>query len=384
MTSLLPLIQSRKYTDVSEIGQHRRLLYSPRDWILYKQDSCTAERNDPFNQFDADMKQTPLILALQMNDRRMIDILTECGAKWNYSPSPNINTPLFSAAMQGKHDLVRHILRSTNFNPFDHYPNTISPTILHAGLSHLRVLTVIFEELPDLPQHFGDLKGIENPLICAAVRGHYSSFQMLATRYDANIYEVSYSLGWPPLMMALYHNHLDIVLYLLKEHRQDPNILWGDCRQSPLHLACKLGNYHAVKLLVSFGAQVKYDYFGESALLCATRVHRIDIVKQLTPLSTSKQIEQAMIYCCSRSSMIRSGKVSICRWFLSNGASIYRHYLIHPTAEMEMIDEQNVLRAKKIHQVLTEVWEKSWIAEYNIFSIICAFAEHRELVYNKY
>ena len=81
------------------------------------------------------------------------------------------------------------------------------------------------------------------PLVCACEKGRLDHVKLLIAGHDVNqVGKNSEGSGWIPLLVAAYHERLDIVQYLIEKCGADPNCAsqtFGQHRKNALHFAAR-------------------------------------------------------------------------------------------------------------------------------------------------
>ena len=233
--------------------------------------------------FDADKPYFAAWLQVHNIDTRPLTSL----AYYPFPPEePNMETPLYYAALCGFHDLTEQLIikHPQQVNAAGGY--NISPLVAALSSGHLKIAQLLYERSANV-----DVQGVSNrtPLDDASRSGQLEIVQWLLSRgANPNVLDrggwtplhVLDTGGWTPLHSAAYFGYTEVSRLLL-QHQANINAR-NNNGQSPLHYASELGQVHVAQLLLEHSADViAWNNVGETSLHLAAYNGQLDVARLL-------------------------------------------------------------------------------------------------------
>ena len=166
---------------------------------------------------------------------------------------PNIKgeynrSPLHVACMSGNLSLVRTLIRDYHayLNDKDSYGYT--PFTLALKYEEDEVMLVLISEFGCDPTNIKYVLGV-SPLHVACKKGNLSLVRTLIRDYHADLNNKD-RFGETPFILALENERDEVMLVLISEFGHDPTNSKDINDVSPLHVACKKGNFSLIRTLI--------------------------------------------------------------------------------------------------------------------------------------
>ena len=190
-------------------------------------------------------KTTPLHRASAAGDVDAVRKLVRSGADVNARTSNN-NTPINAAALRGKMEVIKVLVKEFGFSP--HTKGRCGRTPLHQ----------------------------------ACEGGHVDVARKLVTEYCADVNARDDNNETPLGLAAQFSGKMELIKMLIKEFGCSPHTT-GINSRTPLHLACDGGHVDvARKLVTEYGADVNArDNDGDTPLALAAGFGKIEVVRML-------------------------------------------------------------------------------------------------------
>ncbi|CAL1530491.1 unnamed protein product [Lymnaea stagnalis] len=257
-------------------------------------------------------KETPLIIAVRMNNARLVRMLLGAGADYSIPTLDGVEPLLL--AVQSSHQVVQefitanvplnklnsdgesaltlalrngsldimHVLLTGGADP---RANPAKPAlVLAASLGHVKILIYLLDTGEDPNQadgngwtalHHACMWGYT--LMVQILLGHGASINTL-TSYNST-----------PLALAVFQRH-QAIAELLVHYKCDPNICDNDL-DTPLHFAAYHGNRDLVRLLIDSKAQACYfNRIGATPLFNAVVSGNMAVIQLLLPHYTDTEL----------------------------------------------------------------------------------------------
>lgn len=197
---------------------------------------------------------------------------------WLIKNGANVNSficngisPLHVASREGYADIVS-ILLEHNAHIDIHDYDRRNALFYACENGHIDVIKILLKNGSNIAKTgYGDM----TPLQCAIKNRSYDVAKILLDN-DALFYRRVLGANRQVLSKAIYTGYYEMVKLIL-EYRPDVN-LWGDNLETPLHVACMMGNLDIVRLLIENGADVhKKNCLGYEPLdkACSRGFHSI-------------------------------------------------------------------------------------------------------------
>lgn len=181
-------------------------------------------------------------------------------------------TPLHYAAATGHYKLVKLIVETAYLsNQYTHHDNTYACCVadiinavdlwgrtalfLAASYGHddvVKFLLQVPDVNPNIAERVGNTLYDWNPLHVACAHGRDICVQLLLQHPAVDINCTS-DFGEAPIHTAIFEGHSDVIRVLLDDTRLDinkPSYNIDFNNETPLHIACKIGNVNIVKQLL--------------------------------------------------------------------------------------------------------------------------------------
>ena len=192
-------------------------------------------------------KQTPLHQASEAGDVDAVRKLVRSGADVN-SRTSNNNTPINCAAISGKMEVIKVLVKEYGCSP--HTKGQLGRTPLHLSCAcgHVDIARKLVTE------YGADVNARDNnddtPLnLAARFSGKMELINMLVKEYGCSPHTKG-QLGRTPLHEACYGGHVDVARKLVTEYGADVNARDND-DNTPLTLAAYFGKIEVVRMLIS-------------------------------------------------------------------------------------------------------------------------------------
>lgn len=182
---------------------------------------------DP-NRLD-DHYYTPLHVASKHGKLQIVKyLINQCG------PSPDMNSSdmnrtsiLHDAAHFGRYQVVRYLLDVVKMNPNVVNNDGLTPLSVAAKEGHLNIVAYLLK-LKDTVLYDRQSR---TPLFHAMEQGHLGIDKFLMSSYNACLYSFVAKLTRSfscPLPYATAHGHYDALVYLIKETKADPFVVYDE------------------------------------------------------------------------------------------------------------------------------------------------------------
>lgn len=251
--------------------------------------------------------RTPVTIAARKGQLGVVKALAERGA--------DVKQALVAAALGGYHDVVAEcIARGAPIDTRDNYAETALHKAAENGDEPLVKLLLEHRATIERPSI-----NSTTPLMQAANRGHSSVVKLLLQRgasvnqtTDVKETALSYAARW---------GHVETLEVLLSAGA----IILASGRYNPLVVASREGHPAAARRLLEAGADVNYEYDGETALSGAARQGHAEVVTLL--LERGAKINDNAV-----SEAAERGQAEIVKLFFDRGAALPEGFM-HKAAE---------------------------------------------------
>ncbi|WP_039457870.1 ankyrin repeat domain-containing protein [Candidatus Jidaibacter acanthamoebae] len=223
--------------------------------------------------------ETPLMVALNINDIKIARLLIEKGADVN-TKARNGCTPLLRAVECCKHNFVEELILKYGAEVNNNDENVYSPLMRAAYLGFDDTVEVLLKNNADVNQ---ESKYFKSALMQALIGYGKTKTIELLFKSGANV-NASFPDGDTPLIAAIKGANIEIVEKLLK-YGADPNLL-NNFGETPLIVLAKLINYYdeIAKLLVKYGARFDIGNTEGTPVMKAARYGNIEKIKSFIKL----------------------------------------------------------------------------------------------------
>lgn len=227
----------------------------------------------------------------------------------NYVLQSRSNTVSFAAA-NGDMDAIRNLLQKTPQSIEEKDELGFTPLAWAAKAGQIDAASLLLS-LGANPNAINS--GGRYPIDWAATSGHLPVVKLLADK-TSNDQGVT-------LFLAVQQQQVPVVNFLL-EHGANPNIHYPACnREAPLHIAARLGNFEAAKLLLAHGAHVnEWEQNGWTPLQCAVSGTSKELIELLFTNGASVQNTHGWTF--FQIWALGAGDTNIAAILLAHGANI--------------------------------------------------------------
>jgi len=237
------------------------------------------------NSAAEDDGSTPLLIATQGQHKEAIQILLHSGADPNATRGDGV-TPLYIACQNGYTDLVEPLLKHNADVCLPVTADGATPLFISSQNGHRAAVQFLLKygAQPDTPRTDG-----VTPLFIAAQNGHMEVVDILLTRADVN--NATFH-GATALFIACFKGNTDVVRLLLSR-RANVNLACDD-GATPLFIAAKNGRCDIVQLLLlSTFVDVNTTYYdGTTPLFAAAEKGDHEIVRLLLQHNANPTMER--------------------------------------------------------------------------------------------
>ena len=243
-------------------------------------DLLLQSKADP--DIQANNGATALYIASQNGDHHCVDLLLQSKAKTDIKCNNGI-TALSIASHNGHHQCVDLLLQS-KADPNIQENSGITALYIASLYGHHQCVDLLLrsDANPNIQANNG-----ATALLMASQNGHDQCVDLLLqSKANPNILNKD---GFTPLRAAILNKHHHIVNMLL-EHNADANIEV----QSPLYVACGIGDLSLVSLLLQHGALIDTPG-GISPLTLAVKMGHYDIAKSLINAGANVNIQEQYV-----------------------------------------------------------------------------------------
>ena len=258
---------------------------------------------------------TPLHIAVENNEREMIELLLEMGAAINIRGGKRKCTPLFEAVYLNKRDITELLLRK---GALIDVPNDESVTPLRAAVDrgYADLVRMLLQHGANVNSagEYSKHSGF-TPLHVAALKG---SLDMLELLLDSGAEVNPASSERTPLHIAVEKGFKDVAEILLNRNA-DVNVQTADSL-TPLHIAVERGFKNIVEMLLARGASVNVPAKTFTPLHLAVREGDIDLTETL--LNAGSDIDAVAEDRTPLLIAVEEGVVDIVRCLLYRGAHV--------------------------------------------------------------
>ena len=224
--------------------------------------------------------KTPFVLALENErDEVMLVLISEFG----YDPT-NIKgrygvSPLHVACKKGNLSLVRTLIHDYYADINDR--DALGGTPFTRAIDNERdeVMLVLISEFGCDPTNIKNKFVGESPLHVACKNCNLDLIRILIRDYNADLNNKD-SYGETPFVLALENEGDEVMLVLISEFGYDPTNIKGRNGISPLHVACKKGNFSLVRTLIcDYHADLNdKDIYGYTPITLAIENERNEVM----------------------------------------------------------------------------------------------------------
>jgi len=238
------------------------------------------------NSAAEDDGSTPLLIATQGQHRAAVETLLAHGADANATRGDGV-TPLYIACQNGYTELVEPLLRYKADVRLPVTADGATPLFISSQNGHYSAVKYLLQygAQPDTPRTDG-----VTPLFIAAQNGHKDVVDILLTRADIN--NAAFH-GATALFIACFKGNLEVVKLLL-QRRANVNLACDD-GATPLFISAKNGRREIVELLLrTTTADVNAPYYdGSTALIAAAEKGDVSTVQLLLRHGANRTTERA-------------------------------------------------------------------------------------------
>lgn len=237
------------------------------------------------NSAAEDDGSTPLLIATQGQHKDAIQILLKAGADPNATRGDGV-TPLYIACQNGYTELVEPLLKHNADVRLPVTADGATPLFISSQNGHRAAVQYLlnYGAQPDTPRTDG-----VTPLFIAAQNGHRDVVEILLQKADVN--NATFH-GATALFIACFKGNTEVVRLLLSR-RANVNLACDD-GATPLFIAAKNGRSDIVKLLLlSTFVDVNTTYYdGTTPLFAAAEKGDLEIVRMLLQHNANATMER--------------------------------------------------------------------------------------------
>ncbi|XP_048246181.1 uncharacterized protein LOC124123842 isoform X2 [Haliotis rufescens] len=314
------------------------------------------------NRRGGDMKQTPIMMALEGGHYDVYHLLVSEGADLTISDEDNQDC-LMLACEKGITYVVKHILsmKTCDINRRRSYGKQ-TPVMMALKRGHYDVYHLLVSEGADLTltdkcntdclmlacergniyivKHILSMKTCDinrrggyrkqTPIMMALKGGHNDVYHLLVSEgADLNLTDED---NTDCLMLACQGGNISIVKHILSLKTCDVNRRGGELKQTPIMMALEGGGYDVYHLLVSEGADLALtDEYNKDCLMLACERGNISIVKHILSMKT-----------CDINRRGAYSKQTPIMMALNGGNHAVYHLLVSEGADLTLTDKYNI------------------------------------------
>lgn len=312
--------------------------------------------------------ETPLLLAIQMDNGQMVQRLLDSGARFNARDGLG-QTPLHTAVEKSSAEAMKHLIaHGADVNAKDNQGNTplhlsfrsgeIAELLVQAGaeinVTNQNGLTPLDWAVGWKESHTAGVllaHGATLKLVSACILGNVD-FVKSAIEADPAVADapIGNDKSESPLVIAALHGRVEIVRLLL-EHGATMNYN-DDRRTTPLHAAAEGGNTEIVKLLLDHGADLAASSYQGTALHRAAMYGQLEVVKLLVQRGADVNQDAELGGWTPLHATAWSDSAEVAEYLVAQGADV-NHRLLRgggtPLHETTMKGGVNVARVLLAH-----------------------------------